>query len=520
MKRALVLFATLLWLLSAAVAGASEQSKLLYSRGLVEFHAERYQPALELFEQAVAADPADVYARYYRAVTRARLNDLDGAISDLREVLAAKPDLAQAALDLGVALVEKHQYRDALPWLTQAQQSADLDGQASQFIGIANLRLGHLETARRNFVRAASRDAKQTVPARYYQGIVDYREGNWLHAQKHFTFVAIASPDSDVGREAKAFLDKIAASRPARFQGYATVGFQYDSNVILAPSNGDLATQATKDLNVTGQSDGRATIGFGGVYSAFRTDSVELLLAYDFFQSLHFQLQSFNLQDHGPSLQLSARVGRVQYGIVGRYDYYLLDSSSFLQEATALPWLTVAEGAFGRIESFYRMRRRDFKDPDFAVRDAFNHAIGIRQFIYLNSPDRYLLLGYQFDREDPLIAGQHYSTRGVSSGISPQMYADDARSFGYDGNEVRAGVGWLLPQQITSEATFIYRRERYRPESHGRRDDEEEVLVALRRPISHHLDVNVAYLGDFNNSSNQFFDYDRHVVSLALEARF
>ena len=110
---------------TAGVAAASEQSKLLYSRGLVEFHADHFEKALALFDQAVAADPADVYARYYRAVTRGRLHDVDGAIVDFKAVLAAKPDFDQAALDLGVALVQTGQYREALPWLEQAQRSTD-----------------------------------------------------------------------------------------------------------------------------------------------------------------------------------------------------------------------------------------------------------------------------------------------------------------------------------------------------------------------------------------------------------
>ena len=114
--------------------------------------------ALELFDQAVAADPADVYARYYRAVTRGRLNDVEGAIADLRVVLAAKPDFDQAALDLGVTLVQTGKYREALPWLEQAQRGA-----RSRRSGVAVSR--HRPAASRTSWRRRKRTSSAPPPA-------------------------------------------------------------------------------------------------------------------------------------------------------------------------------------------------------------------------------------------------------------------------------------------------------------------------------------------------------------------
>src|SRR5512135_1672205 len=83
-------------LLIPLTGAASERSQVLSSRGLVEFHAGRYPQALDLFEQALRDDPADVSARYYRAAVRARLDDYPGAIVDLQAVLAVQPNFDQA----------------------------------------------------------------------------------------------------------------------------------------------------------------------------------------------------------------------------------------------------------------------------------------------------------------------------------------------------------------------------------------------------------------------------------------
>src|SRR5437879_10584862 len=120
MRRRVAQLCAISVLLMAQVALGSEQSERLYSRGLVDFHAEHYAEALKLFEQAVQADSNDPYALYYRGVTHGRLGDYTAAATDLRAALATKPDLDQGALELGATLVQTGNSREALPWLETA----------------------------------------------------------------------------------------------------------------------------------------------------------------------------------------------------------------------------------------------------------------------------------------------------------------------------------------------------------------------------------------------------------------
>ena len=496
-----VVIAFLVLLLPCGRASASEQSTRLSARGLVEFHAGRYSQALPLFDQAVAADAGDAYARYYRAVTRGRLHDLNGAIADFRAALAAKPDFDQAALELGVALVQTGAYTEAIPWLQQAQRIPEADAQASLFLGLAQLRLGQLEAARTNLQRA-EKDPQQRLAARYYEGVVAYRSGDRQQAERLFTEVVQNSPESDVKHEAALFLQALRG-RPARaFSLYGTAGFQYDSNVALAPGNETIK----QETGISRQEDGRITLGAGVTYAAWQRDRTELSLGYEFFQSLHFRVTEFNLQDNGPSVQLVSSAGPFQFGILGRYDYYLLSTDSFLQEGTVLPWFAVLEDR-GRSEIFYRMRRRDFIKQAYWVRDAFNHAAGVRQFYYIGSPDRSVFVGYRFDREDPVHGNA------------------DSEQYGYDGHEVSGGLAWALPAAIAAEASYAYHYQNYTitdltlPGS-GRHDDEHDIVFLARRGLTEHLTLIAGYFGTINNSNDQRFDYERHIGSVAVEARF
>jgi tetratricopeptide (TPR) repeat protein len=499
-------------LISAGAAVASEQSELLYARGLVPFHNEQYQQALTLFDQAVQADEKDPYALYYRGVTQARLGNFDAAVADLRKALHLKPDLDQGALELGIALAQSGHYQDAVPWLEQAQRAAPLDADASFFLGIAQLRLGQLDAARTNFGRAATQDPKLAVPARYYQGVTEYQTRNWDAAQQHFDYVAQTSPESEMGREAKAFLAKIkAGTGPAAapvvkpYELYGSLGFQYDDNLQLA------SDEAIKAHLGEQQADGRVTILAGAAYAPWRTERAQLALGYEFFQSLHFDYSQFNLQDHRGTAQLLYDVGPVQLGMLGQYDFYLLETTSFLQQATAVPWATLPEENFGRTEVFFRYRRRDFFDHTFnfggslpvdfsGIRDSNNYAPGIQQYVYLGSPDRYVTMRYRFEHEDP-----------VNS-------AGD--QFGFDGNEVGAGVGWALPMEIGAELGYSYEYQYYGSDSNWRHDNQHQLLFAAQKHLTEHLDVTLAYFGLFNDSNRSLYAYDRNIGSVSLGVRF
>jgi tetratricopeptide (TPR) repeat protein len=506
-------------LLTSSVAFASEQSKRLYSRGLVEFHAQRYAAALQLFDQAVAADPDDPYALYYRGVTLARQGDYAGAIRDLREVLAKAP-IKQATLELGIAMVQSEQYAAAIPWLEQAQRVPALEARASLFLGIAQLRLGQKSAASVNFDRAA-RDPALSLPARYYRGVVSYQQEAWPQAQEDFAYVANTSPDSAMGREAKAFLASMAQAGRAAVRAYGSFGLQYDSNVVLAPSSGVLSSAA---LGVTRQGDGRGTIAVGAAYAPWLTDLAQFSIGYDFYQGLQFHLTQFNFQDNRVTAQAAANAGRFRFGVVGNYDYFLLSTDSFLSEVAGTPWTSIDEGDFGHTDLLLRVRYRDFKVREFTPHDGVNYAAGFRQFANLGAPDRYVWLGYQFDRESE----SHSNVMVVSTSDDMLVTTNIGNPFGYYGNQVETGISWLLPASVAAEASYAFRYEYYDPSSTSpfapigqrRHDDVHEVTVVFRKQLTEMFGLTAAYLGTFDNSNEPLFTYNRNIGSVAVDVSF
>lgn len=496
----------------ASNGSASERSKRLYTKGLVELHAGRVQEALQLFDEAVLADPLDSLAWYYRGVTRNRSGDRRGAIDDLRKAWEINPKLFDAALDLGVALVEEGRFAEALDPLQQARNAPELEAQAMLYIGIALFRLDRPAQARSYFAAVLEKDPELEAVARYHLGILDYREGRWRKAKQEFLRTKTLKPNSPVAEQASQFLGRIEQIERERWSVFGSVGLQYDSNVILAPSSDFGASFAKSDVGVTQQADARGTVQLGGYYQIARTRTAQLAAGYEFYQSLHVELRKFDLQDHRGVVSFADRRHWGEWGAVGRYDYFLLDLDDFLREGSLSPFARIDEGNLGWTELSFQLRRRDFLKPEFHIRDSTNYIPGIAQAFFLRgNRQRYLTVSYFFEVED--------TAPGRAS-----------RAFAYEANQVGLGLTWSLPWSVQAQFDYAFRHKVYEPEpSQNRKDQEHRMILLARRPLTDHIVATVGYFGqlNFTNSTQliglrqeKLFEYERHIGSITIEARY
>jgi len=483
-------------LAAGAASEASEQSELLYSRGLVALHEEDYAEALSFFDRAVHADPRDANALFYRGLTRGRLKDYDHAITDLLAAVELDPQLHEATLELGVAYVQSARYREAISWLQRAQEVEAFAGQASLFLGIAQLRLGDTAAARQNFLRAAEHDPKLRVPATYYLGVIAYQEKRYADARVLFEEVAGEQPASDIGTEAAAFLTAIGR-RARPYLVYGRLGLDYDSNVALAP--GDQTVDIA--LGISDQADGRVTIAAGGLYRLIDEPEAAISVGYDFFQGLQFKLTDFNLMDNRVHLEGVRRWDLVEIAGLASYDYYIRDGDSFLSQVNAAAFVTLKETERAASTLVYRFRFNDYLEQPFGdLLSGFYNAMGLRQFFYLGAPTRYVLIGYQYEIQDTSHA------------------AGDA--YAYQGSIVEGGFGWLFPWSIDLQALLAYHHDDYATASDGRVDDEYVGVLSITKPVLDYLDVGASFYADVDDSTKVEFSYNRFVGTIFAEVRY
>jgi Flp pilus assembly protein TadD len=488
-------------------ARANVRSQTLYARGLVPFNDGQWELAYRLFNEAVEADPADALALYYRGLTQARRRMLTLSIQDMEQALQLNPALPHAALDLGIAYFDAGQYAAARTWLQRAREQPADRFTAAYFLGLTLYRLGDYAAAQAS-LKEAEPDPELRPSAHYYEGLALLKLGRPDAARGELVETVREEPQSEIGQAARAYAGGEVRQPPATVAGarkkpwsvYAGLAFEYDSNVVLAPSDSDVKTAE----GISHQSDGRVAIAAGGDYVLLDSDIGSVRASYDFYQSVHFRLTEFDLQGHRVRLDAGAQPAPVGYGLAFTYDFYALDYQSFFQEGLLTPWVAYAESPDATTQAYYTFRGRDFfREPFNPARDGIDNAFGLRQSLALGAVDRVLSFGYQFDYENTT-----------------------AKDFDVNGHQGDIDLALPVMHLATVQLGYLFRLENYRqPNSRAacafrRHDNEHQFAVGLSHDLTPEVALTLAYIGVINNSNLSVFEYDRNIVSGGVQVRF
>ena len=117
------------------------------NQAIVEIQWEKYEEARPHLQKALALDPGNPRALYYRALVERNEGSLDAAIADLELVVRAYPRSRDAHRELGFSFYQQHKYPEARAQYL-AVQSIDPDDLAAHYIlAILYRRLGEKEKA-------------------------------------------------------------------------------------------------------------------------------------------------------------------------------------------------------------------------------------------------------------------------------------------------------------------------------------------------------------------------------------
>lgn len=288
--------------------------------------------------------------------------------------------------------------------------------------------------------------------------------------------------------------------RHRRWEVHGTAGFLYDSNVTLDPS-GQEVPGAVDD-----PADGAFLVDVGGSVDLVDTDRVELSLEYDFYQTLHFRLDDYDLR--GNRVQGTAGVSllpQLWAGVQGGFQHWALGGDAYSGEGYVAPFVSLIEADWGLAQLVYRHGEVTYLSRPFEdVRDGPTDAASVVQTIYWDGGA--VSAGYEFGSERPTAStGDDYRDR------YHQAYAG-----------VELAPGWDVGVQLM----YVFRYEDYtEPNTFAddrarRRDHVNQLHAAVVRPLAPHLSVALAYYGTFDDSNIPVFEYDRHVVQAVLRVSY
>jgi hypothetical protein len=379
---------------------------------------------------------------------------------------------------------------------------------------------GRYEEARARFAEATAADPADAA-AHYQLGLALMALERWHEATTELEQALALAPDLEPARRALAVARRdheetptrevmrpgtpetqLAPSRTRkRWEVHAATGFQYDSNVTIAPG-GQIGKQfGDKD-------DVAFILSGGGRYDLVDLPDALVRVEYDLYQTLHPDLSDFDFRAHHVRGTGShALLPWLWAGVETGYHHYTLGPHSYLSEPSVLPFLSFLQGGWGLTQVSYRYGWDTYlSSPFHDLRDGPSNAFGLDQNLYGADGASYVTFGYQYGSENP---------------ADPVGNDFDLRF-----NQVYAGMGFPAWWQTAVDLMYLYRYDSYQHPnsvadfSKRRYDSTHYFYASVARPLVPHVSVVVAYFGTIDFSNISLYEYHRNVVSAVLEVTY
>lgn len=389
---------------------------------------------------------------------------------------------------------------------------------------------GRYDEARALFEQAVAEDARD-VDARYQLGVTFSTLGRWEEAAAAFQQALTLRPDfaaaqralaaarAETEPEAAGIEAPAVAPRRKPWEVHAAVGVEYDSNV---------------ELNQAGlrRGDSGFLLSGGGRYDLLNTEKLFARAEYDVYQDWHPNIRDFDFLSNRLRGTLSYAIRPYLWvGAQGGYNRYRLGSESYLGEPFAMPFLSLLEESWGMTQLIYRHGDSTYFSTDLEnVADGTSNSIGMDQTLYFGQGTRYVTVGYAYEQYNPDDPGRPGGVQDPETCNERRPYPASRCLVGNDfqevANQVYIGGGFPAWWGIAVDLLYLYRNDDYSKKNSAtafqerRTDNEHHFYAGLRRGITEHVGVVLAYYGTVNPSSIGIYDYRRNVISGLVEVTY
>jgi Flp pilus assembly protein TadD len=144
--------------LSKSLEGNPNNSEGWYYLGRTKYNENRFEEAVQAFEQCLKREPTNVKAEDNLGLSYAALGRNDDAIAAYRRAIGWQAHTADKDsgpfLDLGSLLLDQRRTKEAIPYLMEAAQLSAADSRAHEQLGKAYEADGRLPDAQRELEKA------------------------------------------------------------------------------------------------------------------------------------------------------------------------------------------------------------------------------------------------------------------------------------------------------------------------------------------------------------------------------
>lgn len=396
-----------------------------------------------------------------------------------------------SALDTGDTALAKNEFRAALK-----EKPGDPD--AALYLAITLNRAGDPDAESK--LKTALRNDPGNPRINFELGTYYYNQKMYEESGDYFENLLTLKPDAEMKTAADSYLANIRDQKGGKRWSVTMMGgMQYDSNVPLAANGVQLP------VGVNRKDDWRGIINLGLTVVPVRKKDTELLLSYSLYQSLHVNLNDFDLNQNTFDVTLKERLlpnltGKISLAC----EQVFMGGRKFDTGYSISPGLTLtlAEKSATTVE--YRYRQTYFYNsalfPTNSDRDGEIHTAQILEQLRL-SEKLHLRFGYAFDKEETVVT-----------------------AWGSDTHRGNAGVGIMLPYSLLLDLSGEVAGRRYRNIQPGANDIRNDTTVigaaALTWQASSCCGISTGYHYTSNTSNIHDYEYNRGITSILLQGRF
>jgi len=498
---------------SQAVDVPVEAYDLAFSKGIHALNEKRYEEASEAFREVLEAkgtSVSEVEGRYYLALSYRLSGRNREALKWLQSVLRLDPSLEALHFDLGMVYFQLSEYQNAIDELLKAEriggQPRAIQASIQYHLGLSLMESKAFEKATTRFLRVAELIPEQGASIQYLLAVSFYRQGRFDEAKKAFKDVLGTSSNAMLLESSRRFLGAIAHNPQMKKPWVlaASLGLHYDDNVILLPEGSPLP------VGISDQSDLRWVGRLRAGLKVFQSARTVGFARYNFYQSLHQDLDAFDAQSHNLSFTTKHALASQPYrfDFSYRFSHVSIDGESYLQLHTLRASLDFLSASARTTRIAYRYQDKDFLRlsafPGSEARSGMNNALSLLQEWNLDEAGATVHGEYTYDEDNTVGKDWDYRGHSVKLGLSLPKSLFPAEI------QPALGAAWGLQYYKNANSFSLGNSGR------KREDRVQTYTINLSKSFAPRISGDFQYLYSRNNSNIRLFNYERQIVSLTM----
>ncbi len=487
--------------LSTDTFAQEEADNKLLEKGIYQFRQENYDEALQTFKDVVKEEPASSLAVYYLGLTYKRMEDYVNAKKYLESSLNMTPKIKNALIELIDLLYRLGEYDEAKKWIDIAEKEEVRPAQSKFLKGLTLQKTGEYEQAITAFEEAKSLDERLEQSANYQIGVSYIKMKKYKDAKDALENVYLLDPYSELGDYANRYVDaledKLERDRPFHF--LARAAFEYDSNVVLSPTDTALV------VGVTDKDDTRQVFDLRGDYTWKTEDGSKSLKAgYGFHLSQQNEIGIYSNVGNSFYAQGNLSFEKVLLTFPFNYNHTIVDGKNYLW---SLSGGNISNFMFAKnqmIQAGIIYANKNYMNYIFIPQEdrSGNELVGIIGWFWFFADNKgFVNLRYIIDKD--WTKGSDWEYLGHKGGITVLFPFWDK-----------------FKLTLSADAFFQYFDKTNVIYNIQRNDQTYTGGALLTYEIIKNVELQFRYTYINEQSNIDIYDYDRHIVSSAIQFKY